>query len=181
MSVVLRFLWLRDGAPTGRGSASAGGLSHLTASRRGWGEAVRPEIRPGSTAKRQRMAERRRTRPSAAATGVPDRFRRASRAFLWNPRTVSFGPSKKMGLDPDRSSRQSGLRFPINSQQPVRDGRGPPVRARPHIRGRMISAPTASEEARTAPFPPGMAKTALFSLLLPFPTKAVVRLRRGPH
>ena len=45
--------------------------------------------------------------------------------------------------------------------------------------GRMISAPT--EEARTAPFPPGMAKTALFSLLLPFPTEAVVRLRRGPH
>ena len=51
----------------------------------------------------------------------------------------------------------------------------------PCIGGRMISAPTASEEARTAPFPPGVAKTALFSLLLPFPTEAVVRLRRGPH
>ena len=37
------------------------------------------------------------------------------------------------------------------------------------------------EEARTAPFPPGVAKTALFSLLLPFPTGAAARLRRGPR
>ena len=59
------------------------------------------------------MAERRRTRPWSAATGDPGRSRSAPRAFLWNPRTVSFGPTKEMGLDLSRPSRAE--QFTVNS------------------------------------------------------------------